>query len=999
MSTFEIDTHASERSASDEDRDGVEQYEPSEDSPSLPVNVHLKLKVQSETERKKTKSAQATRACRFRAKGVEVPPPVRVKIADPYESIPPQYSLMLSKPLILTEHIPPARAYWLLKHLDTHPEILTKAVADHGRNQQGFFEADNYTKACTGFLKAAASNKFADGQMEVKYSPSKHGYGRLFSSGNDKVGLQGLSRVLRQTLVEGIYQDFDAVNCFVVIIHQLAERTGLSLPVIQRYVQHREKLIAEIVAQDDKKLIDREFVKQSVLKVIFGGSVNPHPNVADKQNSCATYYTFMDSLKLEVSKQYAKLVNETPEGLILKKVVEATRKKNPRQYPNIHGGTISLLCQCVEAQCLLAWQEVLKANNVEVKTFCFDGFMAETGQVSSELLRLCEINAYRKTGIKLDLIPKAFASAIPIPADELAEIEAQWEAGELEEELEGFRAEEQAAASSNPGEVHVSCYGHRLTTDLIIWDNTEVSFVQAIDEFLRRLILAKVIMPVSAVDFSSYFCRKENGNLWIEDKIYMKYIISDWAGIIVKKIKGGDDGTPDVFIPMNKNKDFNEVYEMVVTRGAGIQREDRSAFDLLTAENTYKVFYRNGYFDLPTQRFVSVAEDPLASTFVRVESDFDVAAYSQLNEDHADVKEIRNNSLSCVGKDVAAQDYMLKIYARAIGGGFDKAWFMNIGGRSSGKGNIENMNKITFGQYCTTFSAPIVKNQNSDPGAANREVVTSNLHIARIATSNESSQDRVSKAEGGTLLDGMFLKNCASGGDHVKTRGMRQNELSLRVTAKLFINMNDTPRVEPADTLETAGLIHFPFKYEKKGKFASNLPGIITADPGIKQYFENNTRLHRAYTWLLFNAWRSEAVCEDDVPFATRMQFQAKFEDSLTQNNCLYSLFGRLFEIGEHTDYLSSNEVGQRFKIAEVACQPKKKKSYGEQDDDRLATVPSTGDFKRYAAFLEDQRCFVKKDKKINGKATKCWFGLKHKVVEKHEDEKAVGGLSETDEE
>ena len=87
--------------------------------------------------------------------------------------------------------------------------------------------------------------------------------GRIFGSG---LCLQNVVREVRQAALKGMW-DYDISNAHPTIIAQLAERIGLAMPAMQRYLDNK-KLIRETIAKDVGITVAE--AKQSLISICYG---------------------------------------------------------------------------------------------------------------------------------------------------------------------------------------------------------------------------------------------------------------------------------------------------------------------------------------------------------------------------------------------------------------------------------------------------------------------------------------------------------------------------------------------------------------------------------------------------------------------------------------------------------------------------------------------------------------------------------------------------------
>lgn len=642
----------------------------------------------------------------------------------------------------------------------------------------------------------------------------------------------------------------------------------------------------------------------------------------------------LEDVKQEVNDNYKKIVKQSGGGeniaSLLKAVLDKRRAGGANAKTTVfeysaEAETMMLWRDCVLDSFVYSAANALPEDSISAN-ICGEIFVNKS--LSVEQLANASSAAFEQTGFsfKMCLIDIPENDQLSVGEEQLEEahshIEDSWDRDGHPIPAEDVLARIIAEGEAADGVVDIRGCGSAHRDELFLYDNINTTFMQAVDKWLGHLITKRLVMPSSQNDFKAIFCRKPSSNLWIEDESYFRYICSEYGHKIVRETIDKKTGEPSgECVAAHTVREIEEIFKMAKLRAAGFERRDKSAIDVLTDENVGRVFYKNGFYDIKTRRFVSIEEDPLATTFVRIERDFcsNDKWNSFAQEGNEFVERIRTAYLSALGNK-ADQDYALRLYADAINGDTRlKQWTLNIGSRNCSKGTIESLLRKIFGSYVTTFSTPILKAGFSDPAASNREIITCKLDRARLAFSNESAQasgfGSASTNTPATILDGLVLKSYGSGGDEVVARSMATNEKPVRCSAKIFININDVPIVTPPDALETAHLISFPFKYEAAGKNASGLRSVIASDPKIKSKFEESEDLQWALTYLIFNAWKDGGTDRElHAPFRSSSMFSASFYEQMSKAKCLVGVFGKMFEVGDiKKDWMASVDIFRKF--------------------------------------------------------------------------------------
>lgn len=212
-----------------------------------------------------------------------------------------------------------------------------------------------YDMLCEFFNSRKKSEK-----QKYKYA-SGISWGRMFSDGTS---LQGISRVIRQTISRQIYWDIDISNAHPVILHTYCVKNKIEVPTLTRYIQHRDELLSDIIGLVDGetgKQLTRDDAKTIPLAIINGG----------KRSHLFKQECLPDWVKL-LEREIIDIYNFFVKTDIGKKFHRRAVSKKDR---NVEGSTLNyFLCQ-QENEILCTMYRYLVEAGVRVGVFCFDGMM------------------------------------------------------------------------------------------------------------------------------------------------------------------------------------------------------------------------------------------------------------------------------------------------------------------------------------------------------------------------------------------------------------------------------------------------------------------------------------------------------------------------------------------------------------------------------------------------------------------------------------------------
>jgi phage/plasmid-associated DNA primase len=134
---------------------------------------------------------------------------------------------------------------------DFHKKLIMEQYANEKDQIQKYLQ--NYNKVL--------------GAVAVKYGKPKHKWGRAFPY--KSLGLSCIRRVIRNSLINGIYYDFDISNAQPQIIRNLCESNNIPCPIIKRYCVERSQ-IKRMVAEHYG--VSEDTAKELFIRLCFFGT-------------------------------------------------------------------------------------------------------------------------------------------------------------------------------------------------------------------------------------------------------------------------------------------------------------------------------------------------------------------------------------------------------------------------------------------------------------------------------------------------------------------------------------------------------------------------------------------------------------------------------------------------------------------------------------------------------------------------------------------------------
>jgi hypothetical protein len=137
---------------------------------------------------------------------------------------------------------------------------------DNGDAHNAFVKKnyDSEVAQLTAYLKAYRKNEHG---IPVKYIKPRHRWGRAFPV--KSLGLTTIRRKVRNTLIHGLYKDFDIKNAQPNIILLLCKSNNINCKTIEDYCLNRDKWLGRIMKTYD---CERDTAKELLIRLCFFGT-------------------------------------------------------------------------------------------------------------------------------------------------------------------------------------------------------------------------------------------------------------------------------------------------------------------------------------------------------------------------------------------------------------------------------------------------------------------------------------------------------------------------------------------------------------------------------------------------------------------------------------------------------------------------------------------------------------------------------------------------------
>jgi len=164
--------------------------------------------------------------------------------------------------MIMIEYVPVER----IKALLTSNLLLSSWSEDYNWDAHPLFNEwyPNEKEMINKYLQNYNKNL---GGISVKYGKPKHKWGRSFPY--KSLGLSCIRKVVRNSLIDGIYYDCDLKNAQPEIIRNLCESNNIPCPIIKQYCSNRVSLLLQV---QEHYGVSRDVAKGLFIRLCFFGS-------------------------------------------------------------------------------------------------------------------------------------------------------------------------------------------------------------------------------------------------------------------------------------------------------------------------------------------------------------------------------------------------------------------------------------------------------------------------------------------------------------------------------------------------------------------------------------------------------------------------------------------------------------------------------------------------------------------------------------------------------
>lgn len=650
------------------------------------------------------------------------------------------------------------------------------------------------------------------GKIPVKYTRKAFKgnlTGRFYPEGKFLYGAQQW-RHLRSSLYSATETDIDAVMCQPTIMLNLANNYGLTCTNLEAYVTDRLTYFDDLdITQTDIDNFNRiensnyglkDMGKMVFTATMFGSGIANIQKSLHMSRSPVKRNTISDNLIKEL-KQLCK-------SLVLQKDFSDYKELLPVKEQN-PGKILSYILCDHEVEAVTELMDAFKKQGIEVTMYIYDGFQVR----SKDNATIDRILRETPNDFGLKFIRKPF----PETLDKVKVDDAR-----------SMVEIEQLLASLD-------------------------KLIGFTDQHCAQLFLDKHVGNDLAKTNGGIVVYNDKRGVWMESEPDWLLMYEDIAITDGEKVK-------EHYVQNAKGYDCVKKYLKPMAKGL----PNTEIISELNNAILGKLFFNDGWVDLRTGE-TGVVTNSREVGFWKINRD--MPDWREYSMEHPDVVELMTKGLNIFEEEQL--DVVLWAVARAAAGYVtDKLVYLIPGQRDSGKGVLCALMEQALGIFpngiCTHTTIPMHKDIENGDAKARSWFIASNMHLARIALSNELVGSKKGRVDGNTI------KSLASGGDKIKARLNHKDERDEHNNSTCFFFFNPPtygglPTFEPADALQKCMLFEMPFIFTEDEKLLASSPIYKPADHNIKSWIKNNN-IGNAFVWLLINKFRDRPLTKKDLP-------------------------------------------------------------------------------------------------------------------------------------
>jgi len=233
------------------------------------------------------------------------------------------------------------------------------------------------------------------GAVKVEYQLKGLQMGRRYAK--QSLSLQSLKKAIRETLVYDTHTDVDIKNCHLVLMAQYCKAKGIVCDCVNDYVENRVVRLQEIINDHQ---VTRKQAKELILVMMYGGNIINYcmNNGFEVNKALPNWVGDLDKEMKKITTMICQMNKEIYDGV---------KKLKRDEYKNKESATLSYVLQIIEDRILMTAFNFFQTKKMIVETFCFDGLLVKSKDVTIDLLEELASYCNNITGYKVEFEVKA----------------------------------------------------------------------------------------------------------------------------------------------------------------------------------------------------------------------------------------------------------------------------------------------------------------------------------------------------------------------------------------------------------------------------------------------------------------------------------------------------------------------------------------------------------------------------------------------------------------
>ena len=812
-----------------------------------------------------------------------------------------------------------------IKYVDFRSDCITNAY-DKGEKQPTEKDMKTWYSILQQFCKTNIKTKGITKRIYTYSQTTPAGLGgRLFSGGS----LQSIWSVYRGALMRVIGTDIDMSNAHPTILRYICKIHNIHCSELEYYITNRDECLAQ-------------FANRSIGKNMFLIATNNDKLLRGDHPKCLKKYDKeMKTIQKELTKlpDYTNLAETIPEYKLTH---------------NYNGSYVNRILCYYENIILQHALHIINTKGIEVAILMFDGLMIY-GNYYEDTELLNEIETYVETqleGLNMKWAYKPHDHSLCVPDDFVVKTESETE---YEVNQNWANEENRKLIKKNMKDLFGdSIISHLPSGREITEDDTNLfkgvmTDLEATEKLYR-------LYPYWVFCMSELFVYDNTNGMWLNNHTAYLNIIKQHKHFLHLMVK---DEKKSVWI-MSETKSYGNclcMMEKIVPLMKTMNMDDNWLKQHECSSLGY-ILFKNGYYDFKNGLFHDKF-NPDILFMVRIDENFEA-----LDDDEVDYMDSIKKRIFHDPLGVELGNYFLEMTSRAFSGECMKRILFGLGGTNGGKSIMTLAYQFSLGGYFGTFNGENLVYNKSSADEAQKLRWALLLRFKRIIMSNEMKNTDGDKA---ICMDGNMVKKISAGGDPMIGRTHCKEETSFIAQFLPILLANDMAEIKPhCDAVDGRMRI---IKFNKSFVEEPTNELELQIDKNIKD--EIKTPLfQKCFRMLLLKTyadWNDAGRIDYEPPIV--MEGKIDWVRSDTTSGFLDGFMNDFEITGIETDYIKSSVIQEWLNKQKLG----------------ISMMKFSVELKKYLMINKIENVYSK-DKKIGGKTSKCWFGIKE-IIETYEIE------------